>query len=62
MSPYNEGDTTELAMMKATHTLTHRGEDDNKVHDRAQWILDSVATRTVGKVQDLKLRYYDKTQ
>ena len=38
-SPYNRGDTTELAMMKATRTLTHRGEDDNKAQARAQWIV-----------------------
>ena len=43
MSPYDEGDTTELPMTKATHTLTHRGEDDNKAQDRAQWIVSRSA-------------------
>ena len=29
----------ELAMMKATRTLTHRGEDDDEAQARAQWIV-----------------------
>ena len=37
--PITKGTQRSLPMTKATRTLTHRGEDDDKAQDRAQWIV-----------------------